>query len=79
VTARPTDDELERIGHEASAEIRDLQGKTAGSSAERRALYEAGIRWVLKDLEAEARLWDPRDAPRDLEDWIAEVRRDLKS
>jgi hypothetical protein len=29
---------------------------------------------LLDELEGEMRYWDPRDAPRDLKDWIAEKR-----
>jgi hypothetical protein len=82
VSERPTDDELERI--QAAGEQQEMDRDQYANNAEidnagRRALYEAGIGWVLKDLEDEMRYLDPRDTSRDLEDWIAEVRRGVKS
>jgi hypothetical protein len=69
-----TDDEVASVyAHNVKALTEEHPVDTAGL----RAVADAAVGRVLDRIEGERRYWDPRDAHRDLDDLIREMREEL--
>jgi hypothetical protein len=73
-----TDDELDDVYFQAfNANWRKTGRGDSSDTAGLRAVADAAERRALDRIEGERRYWDPRDAHRDLDDLIREMREEL--